>query len=101
MKDHLKKIIKSNLNSELKRILFFLNTNSKILIIDDDIFNIKGLQIMFKETFVQVNGRSSVEEGIQELISNEQKPDSHPYTMIFIDVNMPGVSGIEGAQKIK
>jgi CheY-like chemotaxis protein len=67
------------------------------LIIDDDIFNIKGLQMMFKETFVQVNGRSSVEEGIQELISNEQNPDSRPYTMIFIDVNMPGVSGVEGA----
>jgi CheY-like chemotaxis protein len=52
---------------------------------------------MFKETFVQVNGRSSVEEGIQELLSNENKPDPHPYSMIFIDVNMPGVSGIEGA----
>jgi CheY-like chemotaxis protein len=52
---------------------------------------------MFKETFVQVNGRSSVEEGIQELLSNENKPDPHTYSMIFIDVNMPGVSGIEGA----
>jgi hypothetical protein len=52
-------------------ILLYFKSDSKILIIDDDVFNIKGLQIMFKETFVQVNGRSSVEEGIQELILNE------------------------------
>jgi CheY-like chemotaxis protein len=53
---------------------------------------------MFKETFVQVNGRSSIEEGIQELLSIEKKTEPCPYAMIFIDVNMPGISGIEGAR---
>lgn len=53
---------------------------------------------MFKETFVKVYGRTSVTEGIQEIVKNDQNNLNHPYSLIFIDVNMPEISGIEGAR---
>jgi CheY-like chemotaxis protein len=52
---------------------------------------------MFKETFVRVKGFTSVEEGIQELLENEKiNSQNPPYSIIFIDYNLPGISGYEG-----
>jgi CheY-like chemotaxis protein len=42
-----------------------------------------------------VNGRISAEEGIQEILENESKPENTPYSLIFVDINMPEVSGLE------
>ncbi len=41
------------------------------------------------------------EEGIKEIIENDSNNDNKPYSLIFIDINMPVVSGLECTKRIK
>lgn len=45
--DFCKKNVKEIKNQKLKIIISLLKSNSKIMIIDDDVFNIKGMQMLF------------------------------------------------------
>lgn len=65
-----------------------------ILVIDDDVTIRKSFVLVFEDTAYQVDTAESGEEGIK-------KEQSKKYDLIFIDLKMPGMSGIEALRKIR
>ena len=72
---------------------------SRILIIDDDSFVHRMAGFMFKKAGHEAECVLSGEEGIDRL-SALAKENSLP-AMVFIDNEMPGMSGIETIEKIR
>ena len=65
-----------------------------ILVIDDDVNIRKSFVLAFEDTAYQVDTAESGEEGIK-------KERGKKYDLIFIDLKMPGMSGIEALRKIR
>ena len=65
-----------------------------ILVIDDDVNIRKSFVLAFEDTAYQVDTAESGEEGIK-------KERSKKYDLIFIDLKMPGMSGIEALRNIR
>ena len=65
-----------------------------ILVIDDDVNIRKSFILAFEDTAYQVDTAESGEEGIK-------KERSKKYDLIFIDLKMPGMSGIEALRNIR
>lgn len=66
---------------------------SKVLIIDDSIFNIRVLEDILKEEYEVISTRKA-EEGLELAIKN--RPD-----IILLDIEMPGMDGFEVLRNIK
>ena len=68
----------------------------KILIVDDEPFNIKILRSQLKKLGMEADSANSGQEAINYIKKAEEIP-----TVIFIDMNMPGMNGIETTRAIK
>ena len=70
----------------------------KFLIVDDDPFIVKMLDLTLKKNFENIDSRNafSGEKAIDMIFSGEFIPD-----IILIDYMMPGIDGLETAKKIK
>lgn len=66
----------------------FQSPNSRILVVDDNAMNRKGIVLLLKQTLIQIDTAESGEECIQ--ICREKS-----YDLIFLDHRMPGMSGME------
>ena len=72
---------------------------SRILIIDDDSFVHRMAGFMMKKAGHEAECVSSGEEGIQKLM--QQADSSALPDMVFIDSEMPGLSGISTIERIR
>eukprot|EP00347_Sterkiella_histriomuscorum_P010154 403377397 len=111
-----------NLQDEIPTVCFCKN-KSRILIVDDNIFNIITLQTILEKQFnLQVdkatNGQEAVDKVIERYNQNQsgtplcscnysttdsqiQKNDQEIYKVIFMDCNMPIMDGFESTKQIR
>jgi len=68
--------------------------NERILIIDDDIGIRESLSLVLGDAGYQVDTVESGEQGIQKVKRNN-------YDLIFLDIKMAGMDGIETLQEIR
>lgn len=67
---------------------------ARILYVEDDPNNIRLVQKMLKFSGYQVSIAGSGEDGLLQAM--QQPPD-----LILMDINLPGIDGLEAAQRIK
>lgn len=67
--------------------------NNTILIIEDDVLNMKLLRSILQLNDFEVLEAKNAEVGIQ--LAREQKPD-----MILMDIQLPGMDGVEATKLI-
>lgn len=65
-----------------------------ILVIDDDSAVRKAFKLALEDTTYEVDEAESGEEGIKKLTNKE-------YRLVFLDLKMPGISGIETLRKLR
>ncbi len=65
-----------------------------ILVIDDEAAIRKSFVLALKDTVYQVDTAETGEEGVE-------KEQSKKYDLIFLDLKMPGMSGIEALREIR
>ena len=70
------------------------NKKANILIIDDDIGIRESLLLVLGDAGYQVDTVESGEQGIQKVKRNK-------YSLIFLDIKMAGMNGIETLQEIR
>ncbi|CAK74213.1 unnamed protein product (macronuclear) [Paramecium tetraurelia] len=100
IKDYTESVINEEVNSiERKARTCILNRNikksMKFLIVDDEIINIIGLQLILKRMNIDID---YVFNGVECLRQVEQK--RYLYQGIFMDINMPLMDGYETTQKL-
>jgi len=71
-----------------------LETNEKILIIDDEVGNLFMLKVRLEHENFTVLTEDEPEEGLK--LAHSEHPD-----IILLDVNMPGMNGFEVCRKLK
>lgn len=72
-----------------------VSCNSKILIVDDTVFNLKILQIIFESKFgLMVDQAVSGEEAVM-MCRQRVKNRKEMYRIIVMDINMPGLDGVQ------
>lgn len=97
---------------KLKRDLFSENTTkscncSRILVVDDDSFNIMAFESILTSLGLAAdyayNGQEAIDKIVEKnLISERNYKQCHSsYDIIFMDLNMPIMNGIEAANKIR
>ena len=78
-----------------------VNCNSKILIVDDTVFNLKILQIIFESKFgLIVDQAVSGEEAVM-MCRQRVKNRKEMYRLIVMDINMPGLDGVQATEQIR
>ena len=69
--------------------------SKKILIVDDDEIVRKAIENFAKKNNLESDSVSSGQEAIEKIKSNPN------YSLILIDINMPGMDGYETAKNLK
>ncbi len=79
---------------------FWVNCGiSRILAVDDDAEICKSIQVLMKDTGVVVDTVLRGEEAIRVL--QEAYETDHAYQMLLLDWKMPGMDGVETAERIR
>ena len=76
----------------------------KILIVDDEEFNILGMQLLLSKKNIKADSAKNGEEAIEKIKNdyNRRKFCScKQYSIIFMDVNMPVINGYEATKVLK
>eukprot|EP00347_Sterkiella_histriomuscorum_P020244 403338541 len=90
--------------------LFQINNSNKILetkpsdilIVDDTVFNIEVLQMMFFNQYeLTCDVAFSGEEALRKIQERTFKNDMQPYKLVIMDINMPGMDGVICNKKLK
>ena len=90
-----KEELNKTLNNYLTKEAIKETSTKKILIVDDNILNIKVTTNILKDYNYIIESCLSGEECINKIINNEQ------YDLIFMDIMMPNLSGIETLKQLK
>ena len=83
-----------DIQKEQKEYKVDINTKAKILIAEDDKFNQELIKEIFKKWGIETTIVSNGKEAIEEVKKNR-------YDLIFLDINMPEMSGLEAIKEIK
>jgi len=67
---------------------------SKILIIDDDSLVRHAYELTLEDLDYEVDAVESGEEGLEKIRNNE-------YGLVFLDLNMPGMNGVETLRELR
>jgi len=71
-----------------------MNTKPQVLVIDDDAVIGRSFDRVLSDKGYEVSTASSGEEALKDMENNE-------YDVVFTDIKMPGMDGIEVAERIK
>ena len=74
---------------------------NRILWVDDEIDLLQPYIIYLKGKNYEVVTASNGEDALALVESQKSKVDSRPFDIVFLDENMPGMSGLETLQEIK
>ena len=78
-----------------------LNNKVKILVVDDDPFNIWAMQALFKNLDAEIHSAYNGQEAIDKLIQQESDSSSKmKYNLIFMDCQMPIMDGCTATKLI-
>jgi CheY-like chemotaxis protein len=72
----------------------------KLLIVDDDQMNLYILKNYIVSLNIPADFASNGQEAVEYILARAQLPCCHRYTLVFMDINMPVMSGPEAASKI-
>ncbi|CDW85046.1 multi-sensor hybrid histidine kinase [Stylonychia lemnae] len=76
--------------------------NQKILIVDDTPFNVQVLEMILKQIFdIKCDVAYSGNEAIEIVMKRLNVDAQDQYQLIIMDINMPGLDGVETTRKIK
>lgn len=85
------------------------NTTKKILIVDDEVFNIEAIKSILESVFFMdnthifcesaMNGRAALEKVIANYETNGYRRSS--FDLIFMDSNMPVMDGFDSTTNIR
>jgi CheY-like chemotaxis protein len=92
-----------------------VSNNNRILIVDDDIFSVFSLKTILQEIFglesdqaysgadgiKSIQKKNSLMHRESSLFSQGNICSPHYYKLIFMDLNMPEMNGIEATQVLK
>lgn len=68
-----------------------------MLVVDDNVFNVLTLKMVLESQFnIQADKAINGLEAVEAV----QKRKEHPYSLIFMDCNMPIMDGLEATSKI-
>jgi len=73
---------------------YLTNNNYNILVVEDDFLNQKIIQMNLEKKGFKVDIASNGQEGLNKYISNS-------YELIFMDIQMPVMDGIECTKEIR
>ena len=76
----------------------------KVLIVDDDVFNITALSIILKKFGFIVDSAYNGEQAIQKVLQRQENPCSSTckqYKLIFMDCSMPILDGFEATKRLR
>ena len=74
---------------------------SPVLIVDDTVFNIKILQMIFQSKYkITADQAVSGEEALMKCKQRMQR-NQESYRLIVMDINMPGMDGVMTTTKIR
>ena len=71
-----------------------MNAKRHVLVIDDDAVVGRSFDRVLSDKGYEVNTARSGEEGLKDI-------ESHDYDVVFTDIKMPGMDGLEVAERIK
>ena len=71
-----------------------MKTNPQVLVIDDDAVVGRSFDRVLSDKGYEVDTALSGEEGLKDI-------DTTEYDVVFTDIKMPGMDGIEVAERIK
>ena len=78
----------------------------KILLVDDEPFNLMALEGLLMMNGIEnvqkiYNGATALEQILANASNSTQCANHKPFTLVILDKNMPGLSGIEVATKVR
>ena len=87
--------IELDLNEPEETVKTFNAAGSKVLVVDDNKINIKVAERLLKEYNIEVESVYSGAESIDKVLSGNK------YDIIFMDIMMPKMNGVEALEKLK
>jgi CheY-like chemotaxis protein len=82
-----------------------MNNNRRIMIVDDEPYNILGLQIIISQSGFEgieklIDKANNGQEALDLVKSSYQKKE-HSYGLIFMDCSMPVMNGYDASEAIR
>ena len=82
-----------------------MNNNRRIIIVDDEPYNILGLQIIiqlsgFKDIEKLIDKANNGQEAL-DLVKSSYEKKNHSYGLIFMDCSMPVINGYDASEAIR
>ena len=94
---HLKQ---QQVKDEIIELMKYLGENIKILVVDDEVYNLMVLQMMFEKIQqVKIVTAMSAFQGLETLIANQT--GQQYFQIIIVDINMPGMDGLQMVRKMR
>ena len=78
-----------------------INHKPRILVVDDDIFNISAIEFILSKFDQTCDKAFNGEQAISKVVERQLDPDTEQYEIIFMDYNMPIMNGFDATRVLK
>ncbi|KAM3138057.1 hypothetical protein pb186bvf_009730 [Paramecium bursaria] len=99
------KINRKSMNQFVQPLDMSTNCCAKVLIVDDEYFNIFALEAFMKQQKYKTESAYDGQQALNKILSKSQNPclncKTNNFQLIFLDINMPHMDGIQTVREIK